>query len=195
MFILIYTSFHVNICFICVKSYSDRPISYNVGRAPYCVARCPAGHLPMLCYVTNHLQAPYGVYFTNTRRILRPTYGAQPAAGRIVRYLITFIDIARCPVKFRYYLKFHSACTAFGRVNMRGPDGARPTFAHIGRAPGDFSKPISYDSNGALLGIIGCQASARNFQKSLKKSADARPGTGRRPSGHRPMFYESNCHR
>jgi len=26
------------------------------------------------------------------------------------------LDIVRCPVKLRYYLKFHSACRAFGRV-------------------------------------------------------------------------------
>ena len=28
-----------------------------------------------------------------------------------------FLDIVRCPVKFRYYFKFHGARTAFGRVN------------------------------------------------------------------------------
>ena len=27
-----------------------------------------------------------------------------------------FLDIVRCPVKFRYYLKFHGARMAFGRV-------------------------------------------------------------------------------
>ena len=42
--------------------------------------------------------------------------------------------------------------------------------------------------------IVRCLTSARNFKKSLNKSADARPGTGRCPSGHLPMFYESNCH-
>jgi len=66
--------------------------------------------------VTNHLRAPYGVYFTKNRTILRRPYGARPAAGRIVRFFIIFLDIVRCPVKFRYYLKFHSARTAFGRV-------------------------------------------------------------------------------
>jgi len=34
--------------------------------------------------VTNHLRAPYGVYFTKNRTILRRPYGARPAAGRIV---------------------------------------------------------------------------------------------------------------
>jgi len=48
---------------------------------------------------------------------------------------------------------------------------------------------------GARPGIVRCLTSVRNFQKSLKKSAVARPGTGRCPSGHQPMFYESNCHR
>ena len=66
--------------------------------------------------ITNHLRAPYGVYFTKNRTILRRPYGARPAAGRIVRFFIIFLDIVRCPVKFRYYLKFHGARTAFGRV-------------------------------------------------------------------------------
>ena len=67
--------------------------------------------------VTNHLRTPYGVYFTKNRTILRRPYGARPAAVRIVRVFINFLDIVRCPVKFRYYLKFHGARTAFGRVN------------------------------------------------------------------------------
>jgi len=148
--------------------------------------------------VTNHLRAPYGVYFTKNRTILRRPYGARPAAGRIVRFFINFLDIVRCPVRFRYYLKFHGARTAFGRVNegKLTSAGARPAFAHIARAPDDFClKFISYDSNGARPGIVRCLTSARNFQISLNKSADARPGTGRCPSGHRPMFYEPNCHR
>jgi len=69
--------------------------------------------------VTNHLRAPYGVYFTKNRTILRRPHGARPAAGRIVRFFISFLDIVRCPVKFRYYLKFHGARTAFGRVTER----------------------------------------------------------------------------
>jgi len=43
--------------------------------------------------------------------------------------------------------------------------------------------------------IVRCLTRAKNIKKSLNKSADARPGTGRSPSGHRPMFYETNCHR
>jgi len=67
--------------------------------------------------VTNHLRAPYGVYFSKNRTILRRPYRARPAAERIVRFFINFLDIVRCPVKYRYYLKFHGARTAFGRVN------------------------------------------------------------------------------
>jgi len=132
--------------------------------------------------VTNHLQAPYGVCFTKNRTNLR----AWSAAGRIVRCFINFLDIVRCPVKFRYYLKFHGPRQAFGRVNegkmtsAGHRTGAQPAFAHIGRAPDNFClKFISYDSNGARLGIVWCLTSAGNFQKSLHKSADARPGTGR----------------
>jgi len=110
-------------------------------------------------------------------------YGAQPAAGRIVRFFINFLDIVRCPVKFRYYLKFQGALTAFGRVNERKIFGRR---LHISDG---------HRTCGARLGIVRCLTSGRNFQKSLHKSADARPGTGRCPSGHRPMFYVLNCHR
>jgi len=66
--------------------------------------------------VTNHLRAPYGVYFSKNRTIQRRPYSARAAAGRIVRFFINFLDIVRCPVNFRYYLKFHGARTAFGRV-------------------------------------------------------------------------------
>jgi len=41
-----------------------------------------------------------------------------PAGGKKNRtiFYIIFLDIVRCPVNFRYYLKFHGARTAFGRV-------------------------------------------------------------------------------
>ena len=81
--------------------------------------------------VTNHLRAPYGVYFTKNRTILRRPYGARSAAGRIVRFFINFLDIVRCPVKFRYYLKSHGARTAFGRVN-----GGKMTSAGNRTVPG-----------------------------------------------------------
>jgi len=159
--------------------------------------------------VTNHLRAPYGVYFAKIRTILRRPYGARPAAGRIVRFFINFSDIVRCPVKFRYYLKFHGTRTAFGRVTEgKITSAGRRTVPGRRLHTSDGHRTIfclkfkSYDSNGdrpapygARPGIERCLTSARNFQKSLNKSADARPGTGRCPSGHRPMFYESNCHR
>ena len=50
------------------------------------------------------------------RTILQRPYGARPPAGSIVWFFIIFLDIVRCPVKFRYYFKFHGARMAFGRV-------------------------------------------------------------------------------
>jgi len=55
--------------------------------------------------------------FHQNRTILRRPYGARPAAWRIVQFFYQFLNIVRCPVKFRYYLKFHGARTAFGRAN------------------------------------------------------------------------------
>ena len=66
--------------------------------------------------VKNHQHAPYGVFFTKKRTILRRPYGARSAAGRTVRFFLSFLDTVRCPVKFRCYLKFHGARTAFSRV-------------------------------------------------------------------------------
>jgi len=47
-------------------------------------------------------------------------YGARTVPGRRQEesydFFIIFLDIVRCPVIFRYYLKFHGARTAFGRV-------------------------------------------------------------------------------
>ena len=40
--------------------------------------------------VKNHLRAPYGIYFTKNRTILRSPYGVRPATGRIVRFFIIF---------------------------------------------------------------------------------------------------------
>ena len=163
--------------------------------------------------VTNHIRSPYGVYFTKTRTILRSPYGARPAAERIVRFLVKFLDIVRCPVKFRYYLKFHGARMTFGRVNEgkitsaghRTVPGRRPAGVcthRTGTGPFlfkiyivRFQQCLSGHRTVPRPGIVRCLTSAGNFQISLNKSADARPGTGRCPSGHRPMFYESNRHR
>jgi len=46
-------------------------------------------------------------------------YGARTVPGRRQEEsydFYQFLDIVRCPVNFRYYLKFHGARTAFGRV-------------------------------------------------------------------------------
>jgi len=136
-----------------------------------------------LCFayamVTNHLRAPYGVYFTkidSTEPVRRQ------AGGRKNRTIfIIFLDIVRCPVKFRYYLKFHSARTAF---------------AHIGRAPDNFClKFISYDSNGARRGIVRCPAGHRSMSDKRRELSTISLQIGRSPSGHWPMFYKSNRHR
>jgi len=93
-------------------------------------------------------------------------YGARPAAGRIVRFFINFLDIVRCPVKFMCYLKFHGARTAFGRVNE-----GKMTFAGHRTVPGrrlhtsdDFCLIfISYDSNSARPGTVRCPAGHRTM--------------------------------
>ena len=80
--------------------------------------------------VTNHLRAPYGVYFTKHRTILRRPYGAHRRQKESYDFFINFLDIVRCPVNFRYYLKFHGARTVFGRV-IKGKitsDGHRTIF-------------------------------------------------------------------
>ena len=122
-------------------------------------------------------------------------YGARPAAGRIVRFVYHFLDIVRCPVKFRYYLKFHGARTAFGRViegkitsaGHRTVPGRRPAGVFTHRTgTGRFlfiiymipTAPVRAPY-GARPGIVRCLTSARKLKKSLNKSADARPGTGR----------------
>jgi len=60
--------------------------------------------------VTNHLRAPYGIFFTKNRTILR-----RPAGDRKNRTIFDQFFRHRT-VQFRHYLKFHCACTAFGRV-------------------------------------------------------------------------------
>ena len=75
----------------------------------------------MYCSLNNAVMLWSQIIYGNRAASVSPKivrfYGARPAAGRIVRFFINFLDIVRCPVKLRYYLKFHGACTAFGRVN------------------------------------------------------------------------------
>jgi len=82
-------------------------------------------------------------------------------------------------VNLRYYSKYHSGRTAFC--------SAIECKKNIGWAPDDFGLDFKlYDFNGDRLGTVRCQAGYRTtserlhkFRKSLNKSADARPGTGR----------------
>ena len=71
----------------------------------------------------------------------------RPAGGRKNRTIFgQLLDIVRCPVKFRHYLKFHGARTAFCRV-----------------IEGTFVKRH-------LPGTVRCLKSAMNFRNSLNKS-------------------------
>jgi len=101
------------------------------------------------------------------------------AAGKIVRFFVNLLDIARCPVKCRYYLNFHGVRTAFSRVivgkmtsigTVRCPDGAPPVFALIGPAPDDFGlKFKSYDLNGDHSGVVRCLAGHRTMSEKRQE--------------------------
>jgi len=92
-----------------------------------------------------------------------PANGARTAPGRRQE---EFLDIVRCPVKFRYYFKFHGARMAT-YDNGWGPEGARSAFAHIGRPPDDFClKFKSYDLSGdRSCGFhpYHCQSQSQSF--------------------------------
>jgi len=133
--------------------------------------------------------------------------GAYMAPGRRQEEsydFFSFLYICHCPVKLRFYLKFHGAITAFGRVIEGKMTSARHRMVS-GRRPAGVCE--DWTGTGIMLfkiyivrfqrwpGNVRCLTSARNFQKSLNKSANVRPGTGRCPSGYRPMFNESNSHR
>jgi len=130
--------------------------------------------------VTNHLRAPYGVYFTKNRTILRRPYGARPAAGRILLFFIIVLDIVQCPLKFRHYLKFHGARTAFGRVI----EGTMTSAGHL-TAPvwllhtSDYfcSKFKSYDSNGDRHRTMSDKR--KELYKTYLIKSGHRPDTGR----------------
>ena len=130
-------------------------------------------------------------------------YGARPAAGGIVRFLINFLDIVRCPVNFRYYLKFHGARTAFGRVT----EDKITSFTHIGRAPDDFClRFISYNSNSvrAPYDVWQAPGTLRNLLTNrptpVRAPDDARPGTGqcfmsRTATGEKRRVLQKYLHR
>ena len=117
---------------------------------------------------------------TGRRLFHQKSYNSM-ALGQRQKQLYDFWSIfRRCPVKFRYFLKFHGARTAFCRViegkmasvGHRTVPSTQPAFAHIRQAPDDFYlKFKSYDFH--CPGTVRCLKSTRNFRKSLNKSADA----------------------
>jgi len=150
--------------------------------------------------VTNHLRAPYGVYFIKYRTILRRLYGAPPAAGRIVRFLNIFWDIVRCPVKLRYYLKFHGARTAFGWViegkmtstGHRTVPGRRPTGVCT-----HWTGTGRFLFKNFIVRFQRCPTGRTSYDvwqapRTLKNLLINRPMPVRAPAD---VFYESNCHR
>ena len=95
-------------------------------------------------------------------------YSTGMAAGRIVRFLVSILDIERCPVKFKYYLKFHGTRTAFCRViegtmklarhrmvPWRGPAGV---CTHGTGTVQFWFKFILYNVNSNRLGTMWCPA-------------------------------------
>jgi len=140
-------------------------------------------------------QAPYGVFFTKNRTILR-----RPAGGRKNRTIFYhFLDIVRYLVMFRHYLKFHGARTAFGRVieGKMTSAGHRTAFAHIGRAPDNFLFRIQIvrfqrcpSGHRTVPGRGHCTMSDKRQKLSkisyqidrcmpVRAPDDARPGAGR----------------
>jgi len=93
--------------------------------------------------------------------------------------LINFLDIVRCPVKYRYYLNFHGSRTAFGKVVecKMTPAGHR-------------TKP------GRRLAGVGSHRTDTGqflFEMYIVRYRPAdllqrRSGTVRCPAGHRPMI-------
>ena len=69
---------------------------------------------------------------------------------------------------------------------MTSAYGARPAFAHIGRATDDFGLIFkSYDFNGDRSGTVRCPAGHRTMCEKSKELSKISI----------QMFYESNCHR
>jgi len=119
--------------------------------------------------VTNHLRASYGVYCTKNRTILR----RPSAAGIIVLFFCQYLDIILCPVKLSYCLKFHGACMAFCRV-IEGTMTSAGHRLHTWDGHRTIFVEIQIEQFQRRPGIVRCVKRARNFPKSLNKSADAR---------------------
>jgi len=76
-------------------------------------------------------------------------------------YLQCCLDIGRCPVKLRNFLKFQGGRTAFCRVI----EGKMPSAGHRTFLLSNLNRRIVTDRPG----IVRCLKSARNFQKILYK--------------------------
>ena len=117
---------------------------------------------------------------------------------------LTFLDIVRCPVKFRYYCKFHDARTAFGRViegkmksaGHRTVPGRRPAgvctnrtgtgrlllkmyIVRFQRCPSWHRTVPSRTSHDVCQAAINFKNLLTNRTMPVLAPDDARPGTGR----------------
>jgi len=129
--------------------------------------------------VTNHLRAPYGVYFP------KQSYDSTAPGRRQEEsyvFFVNFLDIIRCPVKFSHYLKFHGARTAFCRVI----EGTMTSAGHRLHTSYGHRTILVWNSNRTILtAAVHCTMCEKSKELS----------TITIQIWHRPMFYESNCHR
>ena len=134
--------------------------------------------------VTNHLRAPYGVYFTKKKSYDSTAPGRrQEESCDFLQYL----DIIRCPVKFSFYLKFHGDRTVFCSVI----EGTITSTGHRLHTSDGHRAILVWNSNRTISTAAGHRTMCENSKELSKISIRI----DRCPSGHRPMFYESNCHR
>jgi len=135
--------------------------------------------------------APYAYYTLNkptptaqdeTYGLRRKILGLRPLPPRNLRNRTTkkscafnvtgVLDIIRRPLKFSYYLKFHGARTAFCRVI----EGTMTSAGHRLHTSDGHRTNLVWNSNRTIKrrpGIVRCVKRARNFRKSLYKSAGA----------------------
>jgi len=120
-------------------------------------------------------------------------YGARAAPGRRQEESYdfwSFLDIVRCPAKFRYYLKFHGARTAFGRV-MEG----KMTSAGHRTAPGRRPAGVCIHQTGTgrflfkmyILRFQRCPSGHRTVPGWASYDAWQAPGTFINILTNRPM--------
>jgi len=102
-------------------------------------------------------------------------------------FFVKFLDIIRCPVKLSYYFKFHGARTAFCKVF----EGILTSAGHRLHTSDGHRTILVWISNRTISTAVGQRTMCEKSKELSKISIQI----GRCPSGHRPMFYESNCHR